>query len=112
MRVSPPAQREYLPAHASALAARFDPDAVGILVVNVHADGIPYLVDGQHRRAAAIMRDYGEQKVQCECYHGLSEAEEAELFLQRNYRRIVRAFDNFRFVITAQRPTETAVVTL
>ena len=49
MRVSPRAQRTFSPAHAAALAASFDLEAMGYPVVNLRADGLFYIVDAQHR---------------------------------------------------------------
>lgn len=105
MKVSPKAQREFKEAHAAEFAADFDLEALGFPVVN-QRDGSYWIVDGQHRVAALKMIGWEDQKIQCEVYHDLSEAEEAELFLRRDKRRAVQAFDRFRIGIVAGRDIE------
>jgi hypothetical protein len=108
MKVSPKAQREYKESHAEGIAADFDLEAMGFPVVS-HRDGNYYILDGQHRIAALKMIGYGDQSVQCEVYEGLTEAAEAELFLRRDRRKAVTAFDRFRIGVVADRPTETDI---
>lgn len=105
MRVSPAAQRELRQAHVDALAADFDLEAVGYPVVNLR-DGYYYVVDGNHRVGAFKAIGWGDQQIQCEVYEGLTEVEEAELFLRRDARRAISTFDKFRIGITAQREAE------
>lgn len=105
MRVSPKAQREFRQSHADMFAADFDLESLGYPVVNLR-DGVFYIVDGQHRVAAAKMIGWADQQLQCECYEGLSEAEEADLFLRRDNRKAISSFDKFRIGITAERDTE------
>lgn len=103
MRVSEVAQRAFRPQHAAMLATEFDMDAFGIPVVNIRTDGSIYLVDGQHRIAALRMNreKYPVERVKCEVYRGLTEAEEAALFLRRDNRRAVPAFEKWRIAQTA-----------
>lgn len=105
LQICPQAQQDYHSAHAAKIASNFSFEALGYPVVS-HRGGVYYIVDGQHRVAAMKMLGYLNSKVECECYEGLSEVEEAELFLTRNNRRNVRAFDKFRISITAQRPAQ------
>jgi hypothetical protein len=106
MTVSPASQREFKQAQADDYAANFDLEGFGYPVVN-QRDGHWYIVDGQHRIAALRLLGWTpEQLIQCETYDGLSEAEEADLFLKRNYRRNVVAFDTFRVAINAGRDIE------
>lgn len=106
MRVNPRAQREFRPSHAEQYAADFDFEGFGFPVVN-RRDGHYYIVDGQHRVAALRLTGFGpEQQIQCECYEGLTEDEEAELFLKRSNQRAIRPFDKFRIAITAGREVE------
>ena len=109
MRVSPRAQRSFSPAHAAALAASFDLEAMGYPVVNLRADGLFYIVDAQHRVEALKILGWADQQLQCECYEGLTEAEEADLFLMRNKRRTVSAFEKFRIALVAGLPEETGI---
>lgn len=105
MKVSPKAQREFKENHAAEFAADFDLEALGYPVVSKR-DGNYYIVDGQHRVAALKMIGWGDQSIQCEVYEGLSEAEEAELFLRRDKRRAIQAFDRFRIGVVAEREDE------
>lgn len=109
MRVSPRSQREFRQAHADKFAADFDLEGFGFPVVN-QRDGHYFIVDGQHRIAALRMLGFDDdQQIQCECYVGLSESEEAELFLRRDDRKAIAAFDKFRIALTAGRDVETDV---
>lgn len=106
MRISPKAQREFRQAHAEQFASDFDLEGLGFPVVN-HRDGHYYVVDGQHRIAALRIIGFEDtDTVQCETYDGLSEAEEAELFLRRDNRKAIPALDKFRIAITAEREIE------
>jgi hypothetical protein len=108
MRVSASAQRKFRAGHAREYADNFDLDGLGYPVVN-HRDGHWYVIDGQHRIAALRMIGWGDQQIECEAYEGLSEAEEAEVFLKRNRRRVVRAFDHFMVGVRAGRDAEVTV---
>ena len=108
MKVSPKAQREFKENHAESLASDFDLEAMGYPVVNKR-DGNYYVVDGQHRIAALKIIGYGDQAVQCEVFEDLTEAEEAELFLRRDRRRAVQAFDRFKIGVVADREIETDI---
>lgn len=108
MRVSPKSQREFRRAHAEEYAADFDLEALGYPVVSLR-DGHYWIVDGQHRVEALKMIGWGDQSIQCECYEGLTEAQEADLFLRRDARRSIRPFDKFRIALTAERSFETEI---
>lgn len=105
MKVSPRAQRQFKPAQADEYAADFDLEALGYPVVNLR-DGYFWIVDGQHRIAALKLIGWGDQQVQCEAYEGLSEAEEAELFLRRDNRRAIATFPKFAIGVVAGRKEE------
>jgi hypothetical protein len=105
MKVSDRAQREFRQAHADEFAADFDLEALGFPVVN-QRDGAYFIVDGQHRIAALKQIGWGDQLIQCECYEGLTEAEEAELFLRRDARKAISVFDKFRIGLVANREVE------
>lgn len=108
MIVSVKAQREFSQAHAEKFAADFDLEALGYPVVNKRG-GHYYIVDGQHRIAALKLIGWEDQKIQCECYDGLSEKEEAELFLRRDERRAIAGFDKYHIALTAERDIETDI---
>jgi hypothetical protein len=109
LRVSDEAQRSFDPGQAEQIAAEFDPDAMGYPVVN-HRDGAYWIVDGQHRVAALNLLGWDQdQSIECEVYEGLSVADEAELFLRRDKRRAINAFEKFRIGVVAERPTEVKI---
>lgn len=108
MRISPNAQQKFTQSHAEALATNFDIEALGYPVVS-QRDGHFYVVDGQHRVAALKLIGYGDQQIQCECYDGLSEEGEAELFLQRNKRREPPAFEKFRIAVFSGREMQSDI---
>ena len=110
MRVNPLAQREVNRARVALLAASFDPEQIGAPVVSRRGDWF-YLVDGQHRIEAykLWLGAWEDQQVQCWCYEGLSEAQEAELFLKLNDTLTVNAFARFKVAIQAGRDAEADV---
>ena len=107
MRINPLAQRDLNPARVAKLAAGFDLEQIGAPVVS-HRGGWYYLIDGQHRIAALKLwlGSWEGQQVQCWCYEGLTEAQEAELFLTLNDTLTVHAFARFKVSVQAGRDTE------
>ena len=107
MRVNPLAQRELRPARVSRLAAEFDVEQMGTPTVSHRGDWY-YLIDGQHRIEALKiwLGTWEDQQIQCWCYEGLSEADEAEVFLKLNDTLTVRCFDRFKVAVQAGRTTE------
>ena len=102
MKVSPAAQREFRPHWKDHLVASFDLTKMGVPTVN-NRDGSHFVVDGQHTTEALRDLGFGDELVQCWYYEGLSEAEEAELFLVLNDRLSVNVFDKFNVGIVAER---------
>jgi hypothetical protein len=106
LHVSPRAQRAFRKLHAEGLAANFDLEALGFPVVS-HRAGQYWIVDGQHRVAALKYVGFSDDDlIQVECYEGLTEAEEAQLFLRRDERRRISTFDRFRIASVAERDEE------
>jgi hypothetical protein len=107
MRINPLAQRDLNQGRVAKLAARFDLEQIGAPVVS-HRGGWYYLIDGQHRVEALKLwlGSWEGQQVQCWCYEGLTEAQEAELFLTLNDTLTVHAFAKFRVSVQAGRNTE------
>jgi hypothetical protein len=105
MRVNEEAQRTYRETHAREYADNFDLEALGYPVVS-HRNDLYFIVDGQHRVKALRLIGWEDQQIECECFEGLTEEEEAELFLKRNKRRAVRAFENFMVAVKAGREAE------
>lgn len=108
MKVSTLAQREFRPKKADRIAKGLDPDRLGFPVVSLR-DSHYYIVDGQHRIAAVREALGADQAVQCEVFHDLTEAQEADLFLWRDDRTAARAFEKFRIALTAGRDEETDI---
>jgi hypothetical protein len=109
MKVSPRAQRKFRPSHAEHIGAKLDLEAIGYPVVN-RENGHLWVIDGQHRIAALRLNGFGDDDlIQCECFEGLSEAQQAEMFLLRDERRQVGPFDKFRIGLVAGRETETQI---
>jgi hypothetical protein len=105
MRTSPLAQRELQQARVDRIVASFDLEQVGTPTVNKRG-GFYFVVDGQHRIEAFKAIGWGDQQVQCWTYEGMSEAEEAEMFLKLNDVLTVNAFAKFRVGVHAGRPDE------
>lgn len=106
--VSDLAQRDVKPARVDYLVAHFDHEQLGTPVVNERG-GKFYVIDGQHR-AAAAREVYGEDhQIQCWTYAGLTEAEEAEKFLQINDVLAVSAMDKYEIGVEAGRAIESDI---
>lgn len=106
--VSDVAQREIKPSRVDYLVAHFNAEQIGTPVVNERG-GKFFVIDGQHR-VAALREVYGEShQVQCWTYVGLTEAEEAEKFLQINDVLTVSAMDKYGIGVEAGRAIETDI---
>lgn len=106
------AQREKINmARVDHLHANMDLDKIGLPVLSERG-GLYYIVDGQHR-IEALKRWMGDgweaQKIECRVYGGLTEEQEAELFLGQNDTLQVNAFDKFRVAVNAGRADEVAI---
>lgn len=110
MRTAPVnvAQREFRQARGDELVADFNLDAFGTISLSLR-DGVYWIIDGQHRIYACREIGWGDQKLQCWVFEGLTEAEEAELFLSLNHQLNVTAMTKFNVSVTAKREAETEV---
>lgn len=108
LAVSDLAQREVKQARVDHLVAHFDHEQLGTPVVNERG-GKFYIIDGQHRAAAAREIYGNDHQIQCWTYAGLSEAEEAEKFLQINDVLAVSAMDKYEIGVEAGREIETDI---
>ena len=122
LEIDPGVQRKPNDTRIARIAADFHESALGVLVVSKRANdwavnpavgGIQtaerrpprYVVlDGQ-TRLGALRKFAGTSDttmpVVCQVYHGLSRAEEAEIFLTHNDRAAVRKIDLFRLALVA-----------
>lgn len=111
VRVNPLAQRDLNQARVDKLVAEFDPEQLGAPTVNARG-GHFYVIDGQHRMEALktwLGDDWEKQQAQCFCYEGLSEEEEAEIFLKLNDTLAVNAYAKFKVAVQAGRPEESDI---
>jgi len=108
MQVSPLAQRDMRNAKVNEIAGDFDPDRLGTIVVS-YRDGKFYVVDGQHRVEAMRCIGWGDQQVEAWVHEGLTEQQEAKLFLHLNNQLTVNALDKFKIAVTAG-DTEAAAI--
>lgn len=108
MRVSSRAQRDQSKGRIDAIAAGFDIEQIGTPTVN-ERDGIFWIIDGAHRIGAMKQIGWGDQQVQCWCYDGLTEEEEAETFLKLNDVKPVSAMHRFKVGVVANRDIESDI---
>lgn len=111
IRVSPAAQRELRQEWVDALVANFDPEALSHPTLNLRS-GHYYAVDGQHRIAAVkqwLGDGWERQNIDCRVFVGLTEREEAALFLELNSVKAVTQFDKFKVAVTAGSSDECTV---
>lgn len=103
LRVDPNAQRTLNRSRAADIAAAWVPEAAGTIVVSRRQDGTDCIVDGQTRAEGGRLS--GETEIDAEVHHGLTEADEATLFLFKN-RESTRpsAHDEYRIGLTAKLP--------
>ncbi|MFA7291860.1 MAG: DUF6551 family protein [Rhodocyclaceae bacterium] len=111
LRVSPAAQREMNESRVAHLVAEFDPEMLGLPVVS-NRNGHFYTIDGQHRVEATkrwLGDGWEKQNIDCRVYLGMTEREEAAMFLELNDVLSVTAFDKFKVAVTSNSSDETAV---
>ena len=110
LRINERAQREFNEPWARSILAGFDPDKMQYPTVN-HRDGHHYVVDGQHSVWAYKMwlQFWDDQKIECIVHEGLTEEQEAELFLSLNNKRVVGGLEKFKAAVTAGRADETNI---
>ena len=87
----------------------YRPEAVGVPVVSLRADGTLHMIDGQHRRALALEAGRGMDEVECQVHEGLTKALEAAMFRRLNHRRSVGILDKFLIRIVEGDPVATTI---
>jgi hypothetical protein len=99
LNIDPQAQRTLNERRAQKIASRLVPEALGSIIVSQRDDGSRYIVDGQHRwRACALS---GVNTLIAEVHHGLTQAQEAMLFLIKNQEsHKPRPIDEFHVGLT------------
>lgn len=113
MFIDPRLQRGEEPGEIAEIISRFNEGALGTLTVSLREDnpsgGSYSVLDGQQRRAVLLrLREMGRwaegKKVKVLVHYGLSLKEEAQLFLDLNYRRSVNPLRRFKTRILAEEP--------
>lgn len=93
------------------LVADFDAWAIGALLLSRRPDGSLVILDGQHR-AEALRRmgvPQNAKVVPALVYDGLSQGQEAHLFVGHNTTRIVRPWDKYKALRVAGDPETVAI---
>lgn len=80
------AQRAIIQSHVQNIADNFDPKQLQPIVVS-HRNGCYYILDGEHRTAAVRIKFGKEHLMNCMVIEGLTEQEEAKLFIDLNKNR-------------------------
>lgn len=118
LEIDPGVQRTLNESRVRAIAAAFDESALGVVTVSarrrlvmpsapgeVDEEARYVVLDGQTRLAALRAftgTDQTRMPVMCQVYHGLTRAEEAQVFLTLNNRAAVRPADKFRIALVAE----------
>jgi hypothetical protein len=109
LQLDPLVNRAVDVAWVSQLARNFDPTNVGTLVVSLRADGTAVVIDGQHRKLAAVDALRPDFEFHCDVRYGLTVPEEAALFLELNKRRNVSPVDHYQKAVVAGREPEVSI---
>lgn len=109
MFIDPTIQRDEEPGEIAQIVAQFNEGALGTLTLSARGSGSYTVLDGQQRRAALLqlraLGQWGEhKKVRALVHYGLSLQEEAQLFLDLNFRRSVSPLRRFKTRIIAGDP--------
>lgn len=99
LHVDPVYQRDLTAAFVERLAENWDRVTAGAIVVSKRPGGDLYIVDGQHRAAAAVRA--GETHILAQVVNEPSAEEEARLRLKGNVKRTDRVFEVFRARLAA-----------
>lgn len=108
MRISPTAQRDFVPGKGRNILDNLNLEDLGTFTLSFR-DGLYWVVDGQHR-LWALKEFFGDGwedwEVEAWTYFDLSESEEAEKFLVFNDSLAVNALEKFMVGVEAKRHTE------
>lgn len=107
LKVDPIYQRDLTADFVERLAEKWDIITAGTIVVSKRPSGDYYIVDGQHRAAAALRA--GETHILAQVVNEPSAEEEARLRLRGNVTRGERSHEVFRARLAANDPVAIAV---
>lgn len=111
MRVNPVAQREFNQSWAESIFSEFSLDKMQ--TPHVCRRGAEFdIIDGQHTIWALkkFLGKWEDQRVECRVYDGLTDEDEADMFLALNNRKSVGTYQRFLAEITAGKPAATEIV--
>lgn len=112
MQVDPRYQRGENPSEIKHIADNHRPAALGTPVISGRTDEDGevsfWVLDGQQRRAGSLLVGYNELLL-CDVHWNLTLAEEAQLFLDLNYRRDITAAGKFKSALVALEPEALAI---
>lgn len=101
--IDPQAQRSLSESRAKGIARAIVPSALGSLTISQRDNGDRYIVDGMHRRRAAQLA--GIEVMEAEIHYGLTQQQEAVLFLIKNREsQAPNAADQYLVGLTAGVP--------
>lgn len=98
-------QRDETKAKVKEIAARFSWVAFGVLIIGVRQNGSMFVIDGQHRLLAAMLRD-DISSLPCILFRTTGRKQEAGGFLDANdKRKPISSYAKFHAACTAAVPT-------
>jgi hypothetical protein len=101
LEIDPRVERPEDAHKVNAIEKDFDEDALGVLTISHRINPEEWIIlDGQHRRKAALLRHGGTYLVPCHVYEDLTLKEEADLFLKLNYTTKPKVIDKFPIRVT------------
>ncbi len=108
IRIDPTYQRDTVPRWVNRLVANWDRYSIGMICVSLRDDGFYYVLDGQHRFAAAV--ELGIDLLPAEIWHRLAIPDEARIFVARNDTRPVRLIDKFLASVKGGEPDQCEIL--
>jgi hypothetical protein len=102
LRIDPLYQRDLIADFVEQMADNWDIVTAGTIVVSKRPNGDLFIVDGQHRAAAAVRA--GESHILAQVLDEPSAEEEARLRLKGNFKKTDRIYEVFRARIAAGDP--------
>jgi len=104
LKIDPAYQRQLNTSRRKLIQRDWSWVACGVLIVGRRDDGYYYVIDGQHRLAAALSRS-DIQSLPCMVFTSGSRQSEAKGFVSTNtVRQAIRVFDKFKAKLVAKDP--------
>lgn len=82
---------------------KFNPDALGVVIVSRRKDRGLYIIDGWHRTEAARRKDL-KYPLTCHVFEGLTVPEEALMFLDYNFASQPTMLEKYKVMLAAEDP--------